>query len=348
MPFDGVEIPPICEGVRNAAKERQLTLTKPTGALGRLEELSIRLATATGKLQPSLHRKAVIVMAGDHGVTAKGVSAYPADVTPQMVVNFLHGGAAINVLARQAGARVCVVDVGVMQDLPEHPGLRIRKVLPGTRDMSVGPAMTRDEACAALQVGVDAIREEAAKGLDIVAVGEMGIGNTTPASAITAVFTGLPVSEVTGRGTGLDDAGVKRKVAVIERAIEVNHPDPTDPIDVLSKVGGLEIAGMAGVFLGAASMRVPAVIDGFVSGAAALVAAEIDPRVKPYLFASHQSVEIGHRLALERMGLQAFLDLEMRLGEGTGAVLAFPILEAAVRTLNEMATFAEAGVSDRE
>ncbi len=348
MSFPGLQVPPVDAIAQSAALRRQSILTKPLGALGRLEELSVRLAAATGAARPSLDRKAVIVMAGDHGVTAEGVSAYPSEVTPQMVANFLRGGAAINALARQAGARVCVVDVGVAHVMEPHPALRIAKVLPGTRNMAHGPAMTREEASAAINVGIDTIREEVAKGLDIVAVGEMGIGNTTASSAITAVLTGEAVRRATGHGTGLDDAGVERKVSVIERAIELNRPDPSDPIGVLAKVGGLEIAGMAGVFLGAAAMRVPAVIDGFVSGAAALVAAEIEPAVKPFLFPSHESVEIGHRVILERLGLRALFDLEMRLGEGTGAVLAFHVLEAAVRTLNEMATFDEAGVSNRE
>ena len=330
------------------AEQRQAQLTKPAGSLGQLEALSLQLAAITGSPRPSVARKGVIVMAGDHGVTREGVSAYPAEVTPQMVLNFVHGGAAINVLARQAGARVVVVDVGVFSELPDVPGLLRRKVAPGTANMVQGPAMTRAQAEQAIQVGIDVAQAEIEAGLDLVATGDMGIGNTTPSSAITAVFTGLPVRQVTGRGTGLDDAGMERKVLMIERALQINQPDPRDALDVLSKIGGLEIAGLVGVVLGAASRRVPVVIDGFISGAAALTAAELEPRVKPYLIAAHQSVEIGHRAILERLGLRALINLDLRLGEGTGAALAFHLIEGAARILNEMATFAEAGVSEKE
>ena len=331
-----------------AAAARQARLTKPTGSLGVLESLSVRLAAASARPSPDLSRKAVIVMAGDHGVALEGVSAYPSEVTPQMVLNFLHGGAAINVLARQAGARVVIVDVGVMAPLDNVPGLVHRKVAPGTANLAKGPAMTRAQAEQAVQAGLDVVRDEISKGLDLVATGDMGIGNTTPSSAITAVLCGLPVLQVTGRGTGLDDAALAHKVQIIEQAIALNHPNPLDAMDVLCKLGGFEIAGLAGVIIGAAAVRVPVVIDGFISGAAALIAAGLAPRVKPYLFASHQSVELGHRAILEKLGLRPLFDLEMRLGEGSGAALAFHILEAAVRTLNEMATFSEAGVSDKE
>ena len=331
-----------------AARLRQDQLTKPAGSLGRLEELSIQLAAAAANARPSVARKAVIIMAGDHGVAAEGVSAYPPAVTPQMVLNFLRGGAAINVLARQAGAHVVVVDVGVAADLPAQEGLVSAKVAYGTRNLAAGPAMTRAEAEAAIQVGLDVIRSEIARGLDLVAAGDMGIGNTTPSAAIAAAFTGLDPCEVTGRGTGLDEAGRARKAAVIERALALNRPDPRDALDVLAKVGGLEIAGLVGVILGAAAQRVPVVIDGFISGAAALVAAELDPAVKPYLIAAHQSVEIGHRAILARLGLRPLLDLDLRLGEGTGAVLAFHLVEASARILNEMATFAQAGVDQKE
>jgi nicotinate-nucleotide--dimethylbenzimidazole phosphoribosyltransferase len=287
-------------------------------------------------------------MAGDHGVTAEGVSAYPPAVTPQMVLNFAHGGAAINVLARQAGARIVVVDVGVATDLPAQSNVLSRKVAHGTQNMAVGPALTHDQAQAAVQVGLDVIAEEIERGLDLVATGDMGIGNTTASSAIVAAITGAPLAQVTGRGTGIDDAGLARKVEVIERALRVNQPNPGDALDVLAKVGGLEIGGLAGVMLGAAARRVPVVIDGFISGAAALIAAGLRPEIKPYLIASHQSVEIGHRILLEHLGLTPLLNLDLRLGEGTGAVLAFNLVEAAARILNEMATFAEAGVSDKD
>jgi nicotinate-nucleotide--dimethylbenzimidazole phosphoribosyltransferase len=331
-----------------AALERQSQLTKPAGSLGVLESLSVRLAAASANPRPNVTRKAVIVMAGDHGVALEGVSAYPSEVTPQMVLNFLHGGAAINALARQAGARVVVVDVGVKASFDNVPGLVHRKVRPGTANLAKGPAMTRAEAEQAIQAGLDVAGAEIDAGLDLLATGDMGIGNTTPSSAITAVLCGLPVALVTGRGTGLDDAALAHKVSVIEAAIALNRPDPQDAMDVLCKLGGFEIAGLAGVMIAGASRRVPVVIDGFISGAAALIAVGLSPAVKPYLFASHQSVEVGHRAILEKLGLRALFDLDMRLGEGSGAVLAFHILEAACRTLNEMSTFAEAGVSDKE
>ncbi len=347
MPITLPAIPDPDLKAQAAALARQSTLTKPAGSLGRLEALSAQLAAATGQPRPSVTRKAVIVMAGDHGVTAEGVSAYPAEVTPQMVLNFVHGGAAINVLARQANARVVVVDVGVAADLPAMPGLELRKIARGTQNMAGGPAMTRAQAEAAVAVGLDVVQAEIAKGLDLVATGDMGIGNTTPSSAIVAVMTSRPVAQVTGRGTGVDDAGLSRKVAIIERALAVNKPDPHDAWDVVTKVGGLEIAGLAGVIIGAAASRVPVVIDGFISGAAALIAAGLKPEVKPYMIAAHQSVEIGHRAALEALGLRPVFDLDLRLGEGTGAALAFHVIEASARILNEMATFADAGVSEK-
>jgi nicotinate-nucleotide--dimethylbenzimidazole phosphoribosyltransferase len=340
-------IPALDFATQASARARQDTLTKPPGSLGRLEELSIQLAAITGQARPSVARKAVIVMAGDHGVIAEGVSAYPAEVTPQMVLNFLGGGAAINVLARQAGARVVVVDIGVASDLAPRPGLEIRKVACGTRNIALGPAMTRAQAEEAITIGMQIVEAEIAKGLDLVATGDMGIGNTTASAAIVAALTGQPAARVTGRGTGVDDVGLSRKVAVIERALALNQPNPHDPLDVLCKVGGLEIAGLVGVILGTVAQRLPVVIDGFISGAAALVAVKLAPEVKPYLIAAHQSVEVGHRILLEHLGLRPLLDLDLRLGEGTGAALAFHLIEAAARILNEMATFGEAGVSGK-
>ena len=341
-------IPLIDLNAQAAARARQAALTKPAGSLGQLEDLSIQLAGITGRLRPSLTRKAVIIMAGDHGVALEGVSAYPSEVTPQMVLNFVHGGAAINVLARQANARVIAVDIGVAVTLASLPGLLIRNVAHGTQNMAQGPAMTRRQTEDAIAIGLNVIEAEIDQGLDMVATGDMGIGNTTPSSAIVAAITGYPVSQVTGRGTGIDDARLARKIATIERALSINRPDSHDPLDVLSKVGGLEIAGLAGVIIGGAAHRIPVVIDGFISGAAALIAAELVPEVKPYLIAAHRSVEIGHRAILDRLGLRPLIDLDLRLGEGTGAVLAFHFVEAAVRILNEMATFAEAGVSEKE
>jgi nicotinate-nucleotide--dimethylbenzimidazole phosphoribosyltransferase len=284
----------------------------------------------------------VVVCAGDHGIVAQGVSAYPQDVTAQMVLNFLGGGAAINVLARQMGARVVVVDAGVASDIPAHPDLVSRKVGRGTADFSLGPAMTAEQAAQALDLGRDLARQEIARGLDILAVGEMGIGNTTSASAIIAAVTGQPVSLVTGRGTGVADDQLAHKVGVIERALERHKPAGKD---TLVKVGGFEIGAMAGLMLEAAAGRVPVVIDGLICTSAALIAAQVEPAVKGYLVAGHRSVEPGHRIALDWLGLAPLLDLDLRLGEGTGAVLALPLVEAAMRTLQEMATFDDAGVS---
>jgi nicotinate-nucleotide--dimethylbenzimidazole phosphoribosyltransferase len=342
-------IPPIDIAAAKQAETRQNNLTKPAKSLGRLEEISIQLAGMKSDPCPKVDRKAVIVMAADHGVALEGVSAFPAEVTPQMVLNFLHGGAAINVLARQAGASVTIVDIGVASDFDSSlPGLLQRKIAHGTRNMAKGPAMTIAEAEKAIVCGMDVLAQVAEKGLDLIATGDMGIGNTTPSSAILAVMTGLPVANVTGRGTGLDDTGLARKVKVIEQAIALNQPDPNDALDVLCKVGGLEIAGLAGVMIAAASRRIPVVVDGFISTAAAMIAVGLVQDVRHYLFGSHQSVEIGHKAMHKHLGLIPLIDLNLRLGEGTGAVLAFHLIEASSRILREMATFAEAGVSDKE
>ena len=341
------QIKSLDEVAMQAARNRQNMLTKPAGSLGRLEELSIQLAGMMANPFPSVERKAVIVMAADHGVALEGVSAYPPEVTPQMVLNFLRGGAAINVLARQVGARVIVVDIGVAADFDSAPGLIQRKVMPGTRNLAAGPAMKRAEAEEALQVGVNIFNEEYARGLDIVATGDMGIGNTTPSAAIASVMTGLPVAQVTGRGTGVDDAGLTHKIKIIEQALRVNQPDASDALDVLCKVGGLEIAGLAGVMIAAASRRVPVVVDGFISTAAAMIAVGLAPGVRDYLISAHQSVEIGHQAMLKHLNLKPVLDLDLRLGEGTGAALAFHLIEASTCILREMATFGEAGVSEK-
>lgn len=342
------EIKPLDEAAMQSALARQNTLTKPRGSLGRLEELSIQLAGMKAEPFPSVERKAVIVMAADHGVAREGVSAYPAEVTRQMVLNFLRGGAAINVLARQVGAHVAVVDIGVAAEFEPTLGLIQRKVMCGTRNQAQGPAMTREEAEQALQVGIDVLNEEAAHRLDIVATGDMGIGNTTPSSAIAAAMTGLPVAQVVGRGTGIDDQGLERKIKVIEQSLAVNQPDANDAMDVLYKVGGLEIAGLAGVMIAAASRRIPVVVDGFISTAAAMIAVGLAPGAGNYLISAHQSVEVGHQAMLKHLKLTPLLDLNMRLGEGTGAALAFHLIEASTRILREMATFGEAGVSDKE
>jgi nicotinate-nucleotide--dimethylbenzimidazole phosphoribosyltransferase len=336
---------PLDEAAMAAARARQEQLTKPSGSLGRLETLSVHLAGITGQVNPQVERKAVIVLAGDHGIAEEGVSAYPSEVTAQMVLNFLRGGAAINVLAQQAGARIVIADVGVAGDLPNGADLISRKVARGTANFAHGPAMSRDQAFRAVEIGVEIAFDEVERGLDLVATGEMGIGNTTPASAITAVYTGLPVAEVIGRGTGVDGAGMARKIALIEQALVLHRPDPDDPLGVLAAVGGFEIGAIAGVCLGAAAHRVPVVVDGFISAAGALLAVAICPAVKPYLIASHLSVERGHGPLWDRLGLRPLLDLDLRLGEGTGAVLAMHLIEAACRIQANMATFADAGVS---
>jgi nicotinate-nucleotide--dimethylbenzimidazole phosphoribosyltransferase len=338
-------IPPLDEAAMAEARARQSVLTKPQGSLGRLEALSIQLAGISGQPLPCVDRKAVIVLAGDHGIVAEGVSAYPSEVTAQMVLNFLQGGAAINVLARQAGARVVIADVGVVADLPAHEHLLSHKIARGTANLLRGPAMSRAQAARAVEIGIEIASDEVARGLDLVATGEMGIGNTTPASAITAIYTGLPVAQVTGRGTGVDDAGLSRKVATIEGALAFHRPDPADPLGVLASVGGFEIGAIAGVCLGAAAHRVPVVVDGFISASGALIAAALCPAVKAYLIASHLSVERGHGPLWESLGLRPLLDMDLRLGEGTGAVLSMHVIEAACRIMGEMATFADAGVS---
>lgn len=316
---------------------------KPRGSLGRLEEFARRYVAICGREE--VRRKAVFTFAGDHGVAAEGVSAFPPEVTPQMVYNFLQGGAAINALARQVGAEVVVVDMGVAHDFPPHPGLVDCKVAHGTGNFAAGPAMSRGQAVAALEAGLAMALRCREQGIDLVGTGDMGIANTTPSAAIVAVFSGLPVSEVTFRGTGIDDAALAHKVAVIERGIALNRPDPRDPVDVLAKVGGFEIGGIAGLVLGCAALRIPVVVDGFISTAGALIASELHPHVRDYIFAAHMSVEIGHRHMLERIGQRPILDLGMRLGEGTGAALAMGVIEGGVRGLREIATFDEAGVS---
>ena len=341
-------IKPLDEPAMAAARARQGALTKPAGSLGRLEALSVKLAGIQGKASPVIRDKAIITMAGDHGVVAERIGNWPQAVTAQMVRNFLRGGAGINVLARQVGARITVVDMGVAGDLKPDPRLISRKIGHGTRNMCLGPAMTEEQAVKSIETGIGIVHDEIAKGLDIVGTGDMGIGNTTASSAICAVMTGRPVKEVTGRGTGLSDAQLAHKIEVIKQALAVNRPDPSHPLEVLAKVGGFEIGGLAGVMLRAAAGRVPVVIDGFISGAAALIAAALSPQLKDYLIAAHVSAETGHPAILRHLGLEPLLDLGLRLGEGTGAALGIYLAEAAARILSEMATFAEAGVSEKE
>lgn len=339
-------VKPVSEELYAAAQKHLDNLTKPPGSLGRLEEFARRLVAITENRKPVLDKKVIFTLAGDHGVVAEGVSAYPKEVTAQMVFNFLRGGAGINVLAGHAGSEIVVVDIGVDHDFGEVEGLMNMKVMKGTRNFAKGPAMTKEEAVKCVESGIELANGYSKKGYKIIGTGDMGIGNTTPSSAIAAVLTGTSVSEVTGKGTGISDEALLRKIKVIEDAIRLNKPDPKDAIDVLSKVGGTEIGGIAGVILGAAAHRLPVIIDGFISTAGALVAYTIQPAVRDYMFAAHNSVEKGHRVMLEKIGLTPILDLGLRLGEGTGAALAMLMIEAGLKIYKEMATFQEAGVSD--
>jgi nicotinate-nucleotide--dimethylbenzimidazole phosphoribosyltransferase len=339
-------IKPLDTKAMDAARARQAQLTKPEGSLGRLEELSIQIAGIQGKVLPVINHKAVITMAGDHGVVAEGVGNWPQEVTAQMVENFLAGGAGINVMAKQVGARNIIVDIGVAVKIKANPKLVSRNVGHGTGNIAAGPAMTAEQAVKAIETGIEIVNEEIDKGLDIVGTGDMGIGNTTASSAICAVLTGRKPAQVTGRGTGISDEQLKHKTAIVEKALSVNKPDASQPLEVLAKVGGYEIGGLAGVMLGAAAHGIPVVIDGFISGAAALVAVALAPQLKDYLIASHVSAESGHRVMLEHMGLKPLLDLGLRLGEGTGAALGIFLCDTAVKVLSGMSTFAEAGVSE--
>jgi nicotinate-nucleotide--dimethylbenzimidazole phosphoribosyltransferase len=339
-------IQPLKKKFFNLAQAKLDRLAKPKGSLGQLEDLAKQYVAIVEKENPRIRQKIIYTFAGDHGVTAEGVSAYPREVTPQMVYNFMRKGAAINVLAGHVGAKVVVVDIGVDHDFEPLEGLVIRKVARGTENISHGPAMSKAQAIQAISVGLEMADYARSQEADLVGTGDMGIGNTTPSSAILASITGLPVSLVTHRGTGIDDAALVGKIKTIERAIEANHPDPKDPLDVLAKVGGFEIAGIAGLIIGCAAHRIPVVVDGFISTAGAMIAVALNNRIREYLFASHQSVEVGHKFMWEYIGQKPILNLSMRLGEGTGAALAMSIVEAAVKILNEMATFSEAGVSE--
>lgn len=325
---------------------RQEQLTKPRGSLGVLESLSVRIAGIKSDPLPQISRKVIITMAADHGVVEEGVSLYPQEVTRQMVLNFLSGGAAINVLGQLTGSRVIVVDMGVKGGFPAMDGLVCKMIDFGTANMCKGPAMTSAQAVDSLQGGIEAVQAETVKGMDILGIGEMGIGNTTAASAIISAVTGEPPEEVTGRGTGIGDEQLQQKITIIKQALSLNKPVRSDALDILSKVGGFEIGGMAGAMLAAAAAGVPVVIDGLISSSAALIAEGLCPQVKDYLIASHLSVERGHAICLNHLGLRPLVDLNLRLGEGTGAAFGIFICEAAVKTLVQMATFPEAGVSD--
>lgn len=332
------------------AQKRLDNLTKPQGSLGKLEELAKLIVGITGKESPCLKEKVIFTFAADHGITEEGVSAYPKEVTAQMVYNFLNDGAGINVLAKHVGARVVVADLGVAEELKfkgsKLKSLKDRKIGFGTKNMAKGPAMTRIEAIRSIEAGIEIFEEELKNGIDITGTGEMGIGNTTSSSAITAVLTKSPVEDITGAGTGITNEGLKNKIRIIKKVLEVNNPDSCDAIDVLSKVGGFEIGGLAGVILASAAHRVPVVIDGFISGAAALIAFHIEPKTKDYMIASHCSVERGHKIILKHLGLSPIMDLNLRLGEGTGAVLGINIVDASVKILTQMATFKSAHVSN--
>lgn len=343
--------------VMDKVQHRLDSLTKPQGSLGRLEELAKQVAGIRAKENPSMQSKVIFTLAGDHGIADEKVSAYPKEVTAQMVYNFLRGKAAINVLANYVGAKVVVVDMGVAEEIKEQKSLprrqagkfknfKNKKINYGTKSFLRGPAMTTEEAVKSIEGGIDVFEEEFVKGIDIIGVGEMGIGNTTASSAITAVFTKKSVEDITDRGTGVNDEILRNKIAAIKEALKLNKPNPNDPIDVLSKVGGFEIGGLSGIILAAAARRIPVVIDGFISGAAALIAFGLEPKVKQYMIASHCSVERGHKIILDYIGIKPLFDLSLRLGEGTGAALGINLVEAGIKILTQMATFSDAGVSE--
>jgi nicotinate-nucleotide--dimethylbenzimidazole phosphoribosyltransferase len=341
------KIRPLDLSIEPEAQKRLDCLTKPQGSLGKLEELARRIAVIQGKVPPRLGRKLLFVFAADHGITQEGVSAYPKEVTAQMTYNFLDGGAAINVLARHHGVDTKVVDVGVDHEFAAPSGLGNYKIRRGTANFAHGPAMTRDEAASSVELGIRLPCEVAAEDLFLLGAGDMGIGNTSSAAAILCALTGAAPADVVGRGTGIDDATLGRKIAAIEKGLNINRPDPKDSLDILAKVGGLEIGAMTGMILGAVAWRIPMVLDGFISGAAALLAQRFCPDVRDYLFASHLSAERGHRLILEELKLAPVLDLQMRLGEGTGACILMGLIEASVKIMGEMATFESASVKEK-
>ena len=342
-------IPALDSNARQAARQRLRSHARPAGSLGRLEEVSERLAAICGTLDVRLPEKVVVTCAGDHGICQEGVSLFPSDVTPQMVFNFVAGGASINVLARHAGARVKVADLGVDADFDPSLPIFHKKVRKGTDNFARGPAMSRPEAERSVEAGIEIVEELLAEGpVHLLGTGDMGIGNTSPSTAIAAVFTRMPVAELAGRGTGVDDDGLRRKIDAIERGLSVNRPDAEDPLDVLAKVGGFEIGGLAGLLLGAAANGIPVVCDGLISTAGALIGCKIAPAALDYLFASHRSVEAGHAAMLDHLGLFPLFDLGFRLGEGTGAALAMELLDAATRILPEIRTFEEVEIADAQ
>lgn len=338
------------EDIMNKVQSQLDDLTKPQGSLGRLEFFAKRVAGIVRSARPMINRKVIFTMAADHGVAEEGVSLFPQEVTRQMVLNFINGGAGINILAKHIGAEIIVVDMGVKGDFNLDKDIianfRNRKIGYGTANITKGPAMKRGMAIKAIESGIMVFNEEfCKKRIDIVGVGDMGIANTTPSSAIISLITGSPPEAVTGKGTGIDNERLKNKIDIVKKALWINRPNPDDPIDVLSKVGGYEIAGICGVILASAERSTPVVIDGFISTASALIAYKLQPAVKDFIFAAHQSEEKGHKIVLSYMGLEPILNLKMRLGEGTGSALAISIIEAGVKILNEMASFKKAGVS---
>lgn len=339
-------IGPMDAGAACAAQARLDGKTKPRGSLGRLEELACRIAAITGHVQVADLDKVIVVMGADHGVALEGVSAFPQAVTAQMLLNFARGGAAISVLAKQAGARVCVVDMGIVAPLPATPGILARRIGAGTANFVQGPAMTAEQARRGVEVGIELAAELSGQGVGLIGLGEMGIGNTTAASAVTAALTGAELCSVTGSGTGVAADALAHKREVIARALRVNAPAQHVPLDVLAKVGGFELAGLCGLTLGAAAHRIPVLMDGFIASSAALLAVRMAPAAGHYLIASHQSVEPGHAHVLRELDQRPLFDLGLRLGEGTGAALAMGLVDAAIAIQREMATFGDAGVSD--
>ncbi|GAB6908197.1 Nicotinate-nucleotide--dimethylbenzimidazole phosphoribosyltransferase [Desulfosarcina cetonica] len=342
-------IKPLNETVYAQARQRLADQARPAGSLGLLEDVSARLAAIFGTLDVHLSHKVIVTCAGDHGVTEEGVSLFPQEVTPQMVFNFVNGGASINVLGKHAGARVIAADLGVNYDFDPELPIFHKKVAKGTANFARGPAMTREQAEQSIAAGIEIVNELLAQGpLDILGTGDMGIGNTTPSSAVIAAFSGISVEKLTGRGTGIDDTALANKIRVIEKALDMHRPDPTDPLDVLAKVGGFEIGGLAGLVIGAAAAGIPVVCDGFIATAGALIACELAPAAKAYLFASHRSVEAGHVFMHDRLGVEPLIDLRFRLGEGTGAAVAMELLDASTRVLADIKTFEEVAITDAQ
>ena len=341
------QIEPVSVELKKKAQAHLDSLTKPLGSLGTLEDLSKRYFSIRNNESASIKSISTVVFVADHGVAEEGVSAYPSEVTPQMVFNYLNQGAAVNVLANHIKAEVTIVDIGVNFDFKDHPNLLHRKISSGTKNFTKEPSMTHSQAEVSISTGIRIAEESAKNGVDILTTGEMGIGNTTSSSAIYSSLGKTQVEAVTGRGTGIDDLTLKKKISVIKKGIHLHQPDENDPIDILAKIGGFEIGGITGLILGAAAKKIPVVVDGFISGAGALLAFKMNPTVKDYVFPSHRSSEQGHKIFFDQLGYPPLLDLNMRLGEGTGALLAVNLIQSAVKIYNEMATFQSAGVSTK-